>query len=234
MHTLETKTVADYVVENIKTAEVFQKYHINYALNGTKNLLQVCENRNIEPVFLLSELKSIDNKLSFFKNYNTWSLAFLIDYIIKIHHQYVEDRIPVVMNLANTVCENYSKEYPSLNNIREIFLNFSIELTKQMKYEEYLVFPAIQELVLNNKYENKFETLIESSKIDHANLLATIKEIRNLTNHYTQPKIESKTLSAYFYTLKSFDLDFQKHLHLENNILFPKVLALLANINSTS
>lgn len=232
MQTLETKTIANYVVENIKTASIFQKYHINYSLNGDKNLIEVCKNKDVNPIHLLTELKSIDSKLSFFKNYNSWSLEFLIDYILKIHHQYAEDRIPVAINLTNAVSEKHGNTFPKLYAIQKIFLDFSLELTKQMKYEEYVVFPAIVDIITKQNYHQDFKTQIENSRKDHLKIFQKIEKIRALTNHFKQPEIECKTVHAFFYTLKSFDLDFQKHLHLENNILFPKVLKLILGIKT--
>lgn len=236
MNTLETKTIANYVVENIKTAEVFKKYKINYSLNGDLNLIQACKPHKINYIALLEELKQVDQKISYFKNYDSWSLDFLVDYIIKIHHDYTEDRIPIIINLAYSVSESHAEKHPVLKRIYKLYVDFSIQLISHMKQEEVHLFPEIKNFLNNNNnnYTIGLQEKLEKAIQDHLNICSKIIDINELTKGFTYPDFKCKTLAALFYTLKNFEEEFQKHLHLENNILFPKVHTLLLKTNKAS
>lgn len=233
----ESKTVAETVTENIKTADVFKKYGIDFCCGGGISIEKVCANKKIDAPLLLKDLEAVDSAISRAYNYDAWELDFLIDHIINIHHSYVAQSIPILLEYAAKVAKVHGHHYTEVVKINELFKEVAQELSAHMQKEEMVLFPFIKQLVQAKKDgiqapKPHFGTVgnpIQMMEHEHENVGDVFKEIAELSNNYTPPAEACNTFKALYSKLNEFEQDLHQHIHLENNILFPKAIKLEQN-----
>lgn len=226
----EDRTVADVVNQNIKAADVFKKHGIDFCCGGGITIQKACDKNGVEYKVLESELKSIGNNIPRAFNYNNWELDFLIDHIQNIHHTYVEESIPILLQYANKVASVHGHHYTEVVRINTLVEEVAQELASHMKKEELILFPYVKQLVKANKEGVKpmaphFGTVnnpITVMENEHETAGDIFKEISELSNNFTPPKEACNTFKALYAKLQEFEIDLHQHIHLENNILFPK------------
>lgn len=143
----EHKTVAEIVTENIKTAHIFKKHGIDFCCGGGISIKRVCVDKNIDFNILEKELSEVDQLLNNAYDYNSWDLNFLIDHIVNIHHTYVEENIPLLLQYSNKVAKVHGAHYKEVVTINTLFFEVAQELSTHMKKEEHILFPYIKELI---------------------------------------------------------------------------------------
>lgn len=230
----EDSTVAEVVVNNIKAAHIFKKYGIDFCCGGGISLVRACEKNKANFEVLKAEIEALDTNTSKSYNYDKWELDFLIDHIVNIHHAYVEESIPILLQYANKVAKVHGHHYTELikiNNLVEAVVN---ELSAHMKKEELILFPYIKQQVKALKegvkpspphfgsVNNPINMMLE----EHETAGDIFKEIASLSNNYTPPEEACNTFRALYSKLEEFEQDLHQHIHLENNILFPKAIQL--------
>ena len=229
MTTIDNKTVADVVSENIKTAHVFKKYGIDFCCGGGITIDKACKKKNLDYSQLKEELLKVDDAPKAY-NYNSWKLDFLIDHILNIHHSYVEESIPLILQYSNRVAEVHGHHYTEVLKINTLFNEAANELASHMKKEENILFPYIKSLLqteiakepLNSPSFGSINNPITMMEMEHEAVGDIFKEIARLTNNYTPPEDACNTFRALYAKLDEFEQDLHQHIHLENNILHPK------------
>lgn len=235
METLDQKTIGEYVAQDFRTAALFSKYGIDFCCKGNRSIEEVCDKKDISPEALLEQLNAVlatknDSGIDF----KSWPLDLLADYIEKTHHRYVEEKIPVLLQFLDKLCKVHGATHPELFEINELFKGCAGELTQHMKKEELILFPFIKKMV---KASITDELLLQPPFGSINNPIAMMMEeheaegdrfvkIVALTNNYTPPSDACNTYKVTFSMLNDFEQDLHKHIHLENNILFPKAVAL--------
>jgi len=167
-------------------------------------------------------------------DFKSWPLDLLADYIEKTHHRYVEEKIPVLLQFLDKLNKVHGERHPELFEINELFKGCAGELTQHMKKEELILFPFIKNMVkasINHQFiqEPSFGTVenpIAMMMEEHDAEGERFRKIVLLTNNYTVPSDACSTYRVTFAMLQEFEQDLHKHIHLENNILFPKAMAL--------
>ncbi len=234
MNLIENKTVAEIVAENIKTAHIFKKHGIDFCCGGGITIEKACEKNNADYSVLKKELEGIDTVVSKAYDYNSWDLSFLVDHIQNVHHTYVEENIPLLVQYANKVAKVHGHHYAEVVEINKLFAEVANELTMHMMKEERILFPYIKQMVKAEKegtFSEKphFGTVknpIQMMENEHENAGDVFKEIARLSNNYTPPENACNTFRALYAKLEEFEQDLHQHIHLENNILFPKAIQL--------
>ena len=234
MNTLESKTVADLVTENIQTAHIFKKYGIDFCCGGGINVKLAAEKAKIRYIDLEKELLDVENSTGRTNNYNSWKLDFLTDHIINFHHAYVQENIPLIYQYALRVVRVHGSNYPELLQVQRLFSEISGELRAHLKKEEENLFPFIKNMVKAQEEGNDFsppdfgtvDNPIKMMETEHEEAGGILRQISALTNHYTPPQGACNTFRAFYAKLEEFEQDLHQHVHLENNILFPKALKL--------
>jgi regulator of cell morphogenesis and NO signaling len=234
MNISEQKTVAEVVTENIKAAHVFKKHGIDFCCGGGITIEKACAKNGVDYAILGKELEEIDENVPKAYNYDSWDLSFLIDYIINTHHSYVEENIPILLQYAAKVANVHGHHYKEVVEINELVIAIAKELAVHMKKEENLLFPYIKQMDIADKQELKLETpsfetankLIDSMENEHDNAGDIFKQIAILSDNYSPPKEACNTFRALYAKLQEFEEDLHQHVHLENNILFPKTIKL--------
>lgn len=235
MENLKDKTIGAFVAQDFRTAAVFSKYQIDFCCKGNRTITEVCEKQNIDSDTLLQNvfdvLQSENNNTI---DFNSWPLDLLVDYIEKTHHRYVEEKTGIILQFLNKLCSVHGANHPELFKINELFTAGAAELSQHMKKEELMLFPFIKRMVSTKESNGvlsqpSFGTVsnpIAMMMQEHDNEGDRFREIANLTNNYTAPADGCTTYKVAFAMLDEFEQDLHKHIHLENNILFPKAVIL--------
>ena len=162
------------------------------------------------------------------------SLSVLIDHIVSVHHIYVEQNIPLLQEYADKVARVHGHHYKEVVEIKILFNAVAKELGGHLKKEEIILFPFIKRMVLAKEQRVKvlaphFSTIenpIKMMESEHETAGDIFKTIAKLTSNYTPPEGVCNTFKALYSKLQEFEQDLHQHIHLENNILFPKAIKL--------
>lgn len=232
MEDLLNQTVASVVAENIKAAHVFKKYGIDFCCGGGVSIETACKKKNVSLDNVLQELNNLGEHQMPSQNYNNWALDYLVDHIVNTHHAYVKESIGMMQAYGEKVAKVHGGHHPPLFKIKDLQNEVLDELAAHLQKEEKILFPFIKKMV-QSKNENlpfisppfgTVENPINMMEIEHEAVGDLFKEIAELTNNYTPPDWACNTFKAWYAKLDEFEQDLHLHIHLENNILFPKAL----------
>jgi regulator of cell morphogenesis and NO signaling len=235
MNMQENQMIGELVAQDYRTASVFKKYGIDFCCQGGRTIHDACEKKNIDTKSVLSDLDAVlfaaNDKGS---DYQSWPLDTLADYIEKKHHRYVEEKIQEIKPYLEKLCKVHGYRHPELFKITAHFNTTAGELAMHMKKEELILFPFIRKMaqakLTNAVLETpKFTTVknpILMMTVEHTAEGDRLREIEGLSNHYTPPADACNTYRVTYALLKEFEQDLHLHIHLENNILFPKAIQL--------
>ena len=230
METLQERTVAEIVAANYKAADVFKKYGIDFCCGGKVGLAEICSKKGIDLSEIESDLESVTNQKESAHDFDRWELDFLVDYIINQHHTYVAENIPLIIQYSDKVANVHGENYPETVEINRLFHMVAAELQAHMQKEERILFPYVKQLVGAKKAGMPmpvapFGTVnnpIKMMEEEHETAGDIFKQIAKLSNNYTPPLAACTTYRVLYAKLQDFETDLHKHIHLENNILFPK------------
>lgn len=205
--------------------DILELHGIPYFKSGNSKLSDISKDAKS----IYEEIKQSQQLLVNPLRTDSWSIGFTIDYIINNHHTYVKEAIPELESLIDHLVVAHAATHPELPMIKERFAEFKTELIEHMKDEELIVFPSFKNLEesLNSKEPgrlNHFDDSISWMEEDHILTGTTLKSIRNFCNNYVAPVDSSPGFKILFEELKKFELDMHFHMHLENNVLFTKVV----------
>ncbi|SDQ54915.1 iron-sulfur cluster repair di-iron protein [Flagellimonas zhangzhouensis] len=229
-HIIE-KTIGQMVAQDYRTAQVFKNHKIDFCCKGNRTLQEVADKKGLDLETLTQELDSVQNQDQGDQpNFKTWPLDLLIDYIEKKHHRYVEQQIPILKQYLNKLCRVHGERHPELLDILEHFNASAGELSMHMKKEELVLFPWIRKMssgTLNNSkveppHFGTVKNPIRMMMDEHDNEGERFRKIAQLSNDYKPPSDACNTYRVTFSLLQEFEDDLHRHIHLENNILFPK------------
>ena len=226
-------TVAEIVSQNIRTADVFKKNGIDFCCGGNVLVSDVCQKKNIDFEQIKRDIAQLDQPDSR-ENYDEWALDFLVDYIVNTHHRYVSESNELISQYAQKVARVHGHHYKEVIKINQLFQKVAEELSVHMGKEEMVLFPYVKRLTLAKQNNSgitppPFGTIanpIRMMESDHDEAGNALKEIEQLTNGFTPPENACNTFKALYSGLKVYQDDLFMHVHLENNILFPKAIQL--------
>ncbi len=230
--TLETRSLARIVADDFRSAEVFERYNLDFCCKGKRPLNLACQEKGIDISGVMTELSSLPQEPGNHQRYNDWSVEFLADYIVQQHHSYVRTMIPIIGMHLQKVVNAHAAKHPEVIEIQALFQRMSGDLLSHITQEEENVFPLIKKITLqhelmSNDDPSLVQTLIsniDSLDEEHRAAGDILAEIQTLTNSFTPPPGACTTFRVLYQELKAFQEDMFRHIHLENNILFPKVL----------
>lgn len=221
-------TIGDIVTADFRAAGVFKKAGIDFCCGGKKTLAQACEEKQINPLELAESLKNLDNLGGVAHNFNEWGLGFLCDYIVNTHHRYVLKTLPELVFYTQKIASVHGANHPELIEVESLFQQINQELQSHLKNEEEVLFPAIKRMLAGNSTEDR--SIIESEIIrmngEHEFAGGAMDKINTITKGYHLPEDACNTYKVSFKLLEQFEDDLHTHVHLENNILYPKALNL--------
>ena len=225
------RTIGQIVADDYRSASVFEKFGIDFCCTGNRSIKEACEQKEINSEELTKALEAaLAETTTVATDYKSWPLDLLADYIEKKHHRYVEERIPIIKQYLDKLVKVHGAKHPELLMINELFITSAGEFTMHMKKEELMLFPFIRKMIRakqSNETMNppRFGTVknpIQTMMHEHDNEGESFRQIKELSNNYTPPADGCNTYKVTFALLKEFQDDLHVHIHLENNILFPK------------
>ncbi len=243
MNNLKETTLAQIVTDNHMAAAVLEKYNLDFCCKGKRSLQQACDEKQLSINEIASELKELKKKKDTedLLHFEKLSLKELTEYIVQTHHAYVKKELPQIFSYLEKVVAKHSDRHPELIKVFQLFAAVKEEMEGHMKKEELILFPRIKDLEKQIQNDSgKFNvniTYLQSpitemeQEHDHAGSL--LSEIRMLTNNYTAPEDACTTYRLSFAALQAFELDLHQHVHLENNILFPKTILSFKNLQES-
>lgn len=225
-----SETIGEIVAKDLKKAQVFKKFGIDFCCGGKKTVREACTEKGIDVNLVESELqKPVQGVTSGELNYDDWGLDFLADYIVNKHHAYVRKYLPEISRYAAKVAQVHGGHHPELHAIKELFELVNAELSQHMIDEEQVLFPRIKELVQAKNmnapfktYENSFANLVVETEEEHDRVGRTMEKIRELSANFTIPEDACTSYKLLYTMLEEFESDLFIHIHLENNVLFVK------------
>jgi len=229
-----TQTVREIASENPAAVRVFEKYGIEYCCGGQVPLAEACAAKGVNIDEVIASLESAVPPAPGEKDWAKESLADLATYIVNTHHAYVNREVPRLNELAAKVVGRHGDTHSELAEIQAKLGELGEEMITHQGKEEVVLFPYIGKLERfaagnGSKPRNCFGTIanpIAMMTKDHdvaGNLMA---EIRKLSGDYAPPEGACPTFHAFYAGLSELERDLHRHVHLENNILFPRALAL--------
>ncbi len=227
--------VSEVVKTNYKTAPVFQGHNIDFCCGGNKPIAEACKGSGLDPESLIRELSAVSEEADPDSDYiDRLKLTQLCDYIMERHHAYVRNSIPFLIKNLDKICQVHGEHHPELLEIRDLFLASARALPMHMQKEEMILFPYIRKLEEDKRGELKlppspFGTIMNPISMmmeEHQDEGERFKEIADLCSNYRIPEDGCTTYEVTLKKLQEFENDLHRHIHLENNILFPKAIAL--------
>jgi regulator of cell morphogenesis and NO signaling len=229
--------VADIVKADYRTADVFRKLGIEFCCGGQWPLTTICEIKNLQIDVVRKELEEstrticLPNSLKF----EDWDIDFLTDYIVNVHHQYLKDALPATKDCLATFVNDHQDKFSYLPDLMKIFIELKNYTLPHLQQEETIIFPYIRQIshAYNNK-ESYAGLLVRTLRkpveniMNHENesLNWLLRQMRQLTDHYTPPKNACTSHRVIFSKLEEIDNDLVQHLYLENDVLFPRAIAI--------
>ena len=231
---IDNMTVAEVVTKNIKTADVFKKNGIDFCCGGNVSVKEICEKKSVDYEKLKAQIEAIETKVERNLNYDSWDLDFLADYIVNTHHKYVTEANDLIAQYSNKVAKVHGNHNPEVVEINDLFMAIANELNMHMHKEEMILFPFIRQLAKAKKSEQNIEpphfgtiqNPINMMEMEHNDAGDIMKKIAELSNDFTPPEYACNTYRALYAKLEEYQNDLFEHIHLENNILFPKAIKL--------
>lgn len=229
------KTIGEIVAGDYRTAGVFEKHGIDFCCGGKVALGATCKAKGIDIAVLEKELVAATSKPAERREkYAAWELAFLIDYIVNVHHTYLKENTGQIAGYAHKIADVHGGHHPEVIEIAAIFGKIAIDMAAHLKEEEDIFFPAVKRADTARRTGTTpasqdiatIKTSLKKLSYEHEEIGDAIHKIRSLANGYAIPGDVCNTFTLTYQKLGEFEDDLHKHVHLENNILFLKAALL--------
>jgi regulator of cell morphogenesis and NO signaling len=231
------KTVREMALENAEATRIFERFGIDYCCGGGKSLEEACKAANIDVVTVqnaLDEAQRQAESTGAHRDWQTEPLSDLIDYICTTHHKYTREECARLNALLDKVCSAHGERHPELHHIRAAFRGLAQELTVHMMKEEMVLFPYVkrmEESVMQHEpvLPAPFGTVqnpVRMMEQEHDSAGGALRAMRTASNGYQAPADACVSYRTLYHVLAVFEEDLHQHIHLENNILFPRALSM--------
>ena len=242
--TIRTSTISEIVEQHPGAIQVLEKLHVDYCCNAKLPFTEACKRADVNEAVVIAALGSSPTRYTASAiRAQDWSLDLLTNFIVQNHHQYVKRAIPEIRNVLEKVCAKHGANHPELMEIQQQFKTLAKELESHMHDEEFVMFPAVQALVKestnlmpfgDSERQTKRSLLPEVTTLEAEHELAghCLSRMRTASRDYALPADACNAFTLLYQRLQEFESDLHVHIHLENNILFPKALTLQARQQS--
>ncbi len=235
MSVMTEKTVRELAVAMPAATRIFERLGIDYCCGGNRTLEQACQAAHVPVDQVMDSLEVADETARAARKDRDWHaepLSDLIDHIKKTHHKYVREEIARLGPLFDKVCSVHGKNHAELPRLRATFGSLAQELTTHMMKEEMVLFPYVVRME---------EAVIEKAPVipppfgsvrnpvgmmmhEHDDAGNALRDMRQASNNYTAPPEACVSYRTLYQALADFEADLHQHIHLENNILFPRAI----------
>jgi regulator of cell morphogenesis and NO signaling len=227
------RTVGEIVTEDFRTAGVFEQFGIDFCCGGRRSVAEACRTANVDPAVVERALAALPPaQLSSEDDVTSWNVDRLIDHIVSTHHAYVRSALPTLSRYLAKLVEVHGHRHPELLRVASSVEHLGRELLQHMMKEERVLFPYIRTLATSNDGKptpgpfGTVENPIRMMEREHRQAGDEMRLIRELTSGYAPPADGCTTYRVALEELDRFDRDLHRHVHLENNVLFPRAIEL--------
>lgn len=220
-------SIGEIVAQDFRAAWVFKEAGIDFCCGGKMSLEQACKEKGIDMMEIESKLSDLDlAPADAAHNFNAWDPGFLSDYIMNTHHKYVLRSLPELVFYSEKIASVHGEKHPELIEVSSLFADINRELLQHLKNEEDVFFPAIKQYLRSGSDESRAVIVEQIRKLSEEHEFAggAMDKINSITMGYKVPSDGCNTYNVSFRLLEQFEDDLHVHVHLENNILFPKIL----------
>ena len=227
---MNRQTVGEIAAEAPASVRVFEKYKIDYCCGGKRPLEEVCRERGISPDAVLAEVEQAAARPTE-RDWSQAPLSELIHHIVSTHHEYLKAELPALdARLARVIQAHGAAHGDMLKSLQWVFNGVRDELLTHLRKEEVILFPAIEEAERAREEGRSpaplpfgsLDNPIRMMMLEHDNAGEALSQMRNITGSYTLPADACGTFRALYSGLQEMEADLHQHIHLENNILFPR------------
>ena len=215
-------TVGELAASDAHITEVFTRLGIDFCCGGKLTVAEACRQAGLTETELASALRTAAESPSAIApgaalnhDFRKWDAPFLADYIVNIHHRYIRESAPAIETLVFKVAGVHGRQHPELVLMANEVGGFLEEMLGHLDEEEKVLFPAI-------KRGEDIGEIITRMEDEHSSAGLQLRRFRQLTGDYTLPDDACNSYRLLFEKMKEFESDLFQHVHLENNILFPK------------
>jgi regulator of cell morphogenesis and NO signaling len=232
VQSFEKTTIGEIVAADSRTAAVFEQFGIDFCCGGRRSVAEACRTAAVDPVTVEGALAALASKEADVGDTTRWPLDRVIDHIVGTHHAYVRSALPLIARYLTKLIEVHGARHPELVRVADSFERLGGDLLRHMMKEEWMLFPYVRELALaadDRRRPSPFGTVenpIRMMEREHQEAGDEMRVIRELTAGYTPPSDACTTYRVCFSELARFERDLHQHVHLENNVLFPRAVEL--------
>jgi regulator of cell morphogenesis and NO signaling len=216
MQVTEHTHVAEIVAEMPAAARLFERYKIDYCCGGKRPVGEACAEKGVSLDEIRAGLDAIAAPADDSRDWSGATPDQLISHILAKHHSFLKEELPRLDQLLTKIV---NKRYHQLAPALEIFLGLKAELDQHLLKEEMVLFPRIQRLEV-------VRGPIRMMELEHDSAGNALRQLRAATNHFEVPEGVCNTYRAVMASLEELEADLHMHIHLENNVLFPRAAAL--------
>jgi regulator of cell morphogenesis and NO signaling len=220
-------SIGELVAIDFRAASVFKEAGIDFCCGGKMTVEQACINKGLDRAEVEKKLAELSSApADSIHNFNEWDLGFLCDYIVNTHHRFVLKSMPELVHYTEKLSSVHGERHPELSEVAALFSEINRELLSHLKNEEEVFFPAIKEYLKSGSADSRETILDQIKKLsgEHEFAGGAMDKINSVTNGYDVPADGCNTYNVTFRLLEQFEDDLHVHVHLENNIVFPKAL----------
>ena len=231
------KTVRELALESPSATRVFEKLGLDYCCGGHQPLEEACRKANLKVDQVLEALKKADKAALAAHDDQDWQaepIAALIAHIQQTHHAYTRAEIARLGPLFDKVCSVHGKNHPELLQIRATFQALAQELSAHLMKEEMILFPyilgmetsAAEKQPLARAPFGSVQNPVSMMEHEHDSAGNALRAMNKASNGYSAPANACVSYQTLYTALAAFEADLHRHIHLENNILFPRAVAM--------
>jgi len=230
---LATRTVGEVVAADFRAAAVFEQFGIDFCCSGRRSLGDACRAAAADPATVAQALDALPPATDTDDDASRWPIPRLIDFIVSTHHGYVRAAMPDITRHLTRLVEVHGVRHPELARVAIYFDQVAADLGQHMVKEEQILFPYVRDLAEAGdscgRTQSPFGTVanpIQMMEREHQDVGDALRLIRELTRGYAAPEDGCTTYAVTMAELQQFERDLHRHVHLENNVLFPEALKL--------
>jgi regulator of cell morphogenesis and NO signaling len=234
---LTTKTIREIALEMPVTTRIFEEFKIDYCCGGRKPFAEACVTAGIEPKLVMERIeRAIETfgNSSEFEYLELKTASELIDYIIDKHHVFTKKEITRLTDLMEKVCSRHGEQHSELVELKETFRLLCDDLIDHMRKEEMVLFPYVKALEASIERDiavapAHFGTVRNPVRMmmqEHDTAGDLLRKMRELSSNYSLPDGACPSYTGLYFGLGDLEKDLHRHIHLENNILFPQAVEL--------
>jgi regulator of cell morphogenesis and NO signaling len=232
--TTSQSTLRSIALAQPATIRVFERFHLDYCCGGNRPLAEACAQKNISVDAILAALAEATTAPEPARDFTQATPTELIQHIVSTHHAYVRSELPRLLPMAERCAAKHGPAHPEVIQSERQLRQLGTELLNHLSKEELILFPYIESL---ERFQNgvgpaphacfpTVESPIQMMLNEHEAAGALLEQMRASTNNFTPPADACPTLVGLYDGIDAFERDLHRHVHLENNLLFPRAIAL--------